>query len=316
MSSKIPFITANDAIAKIRQLNPERQYWLMYSSLYEGFVRDPEAMVIPIDDHIVHRGDGIFEAMRFHGRKIFELKAHLDRLFKSADIISMKMPKTRSEIEALCQQIVEASPDHGILRLFVSRGHGDFAANPYSTTGAQLMLLTMPFKKMPSAKYEKGASLIFSAIPVKQGFFSQVKSCNYLANVLTKKESIDRGADFAINITEKGYVAEGPTENVMILTTQNELIAPEFDYTLRGTTLVRVQEIARQHAAQLGLRAVRTANLNTSAFIEAREVMMVGTTLGVLPITQIENRSVADGLVGPVARALNAYLENEMGANS
>jgi 4-amino-4-deoxychorismate lyase len=315
----IEILSASEAFQKIRELNPSRRYWMMYSSLYNAFVKDPEAMVIPMDDHMVHRGDGIFEALRFHHGKIFELEAHLARLFKSAELISLKMPKNRQEIEDICHQMVRLAPEpNGMLRIFISRGHGDFSANPYSTVGSQIFLLSMPFKLMPPEKYERGASIIFSNVAVKPGFFANVKSCNYLPNVLTKKESVDRGADFAINITPDGFVAEGPTENIMILNSRNELIAPAFDYTLRGTTLLRTMDIARQHAAQLGLREVGVSDLKKADLLAAKEVMMVGTTLGVLPVTQIEGVGVGSsgtsvGQVGPVARALNAYLEHEMG---
>lgn len=285
----------------------------MYSSLYEGFVRDPEMMVIPVDDHLVHRGDGIFEAMRFHDHKIFELEGHLNRLLKSAELIGMQMPKSRAEIEFLCQEIVDHSPDHGMLRLLISRGHGDFSANPYTTVGSQLILITMPFKGLPAEKYEQGASVVFSRVPVKQGFFAQVKSCNYLPNVLAKKDSVDRDADFALTATDDGYVAEGPTENLLLLTPAMDLVAPVFDYTLRGTTLLRVLDIARRHAKELGISSVGLANVSKAALLEAREVMMVGTTLGVLPVTRIEGKSVHGGVVGPVARMLNMCLEQAMG---
>lgn len=308
----IETITASEAFAKIRELNPFRRYWLMYSSLYNAFVSDPEAMVIPMDDHLVHRGDGIFEAARFHNGRIFELEAHLARLFRSADIIGLSIPKSRAEIEDICYQMVKQAPEpHGMFRIFVSRGCGDFSANPYSTKGSQLFILTMPFQFLPAEKYENGVSIIFSNVEVKPGYFAQVKSCNYLPNVMTKKESVDRGVDFAINITPAGFVAEGPTENILILNSRNELVAPRFDYTLRGTTLLRTMELARQHAAQLGLRQIGVSDLKKSDIIEAREVMMVGTTLGVLPVTKVEDH--VKGPVGPVARALNAYLEHEMG---
>lgn len=314
-------LTETQILSGLRAVNAHRNYWLMYSSLFGGYVRDPALMILPIDDHMVHRGDGIFEALRFHGHKLFELEGHISRLFRSADAIAMQMPKTREQIENLCKEIVESSPQaDGMLRIFVSRGYGDFSANPYSTKGSQIYLITMPFKKMAAEKYEQGVSAVFSSVPVKPGFFAQVKSCNYLPNVLTKKESVDRGVDFAVNLTPDGYVAEGPTENIMVLTKDHELVAPPFDYTLRGTTLLRVLEIARRHASQLGLREVGTSPLKKQSFYEALEVMFVGTTLGVLPLTQLDGRAVGSaasgsdrGIVGPVARALNAYLEHEMG---
>ena len=140
-------------------------------------------------------------------------------------------------------------------------------------------------------------------------YFAQVKSCNYLPNVMTKKESVDKGADFAVNITEDQRVAEGPTENILILTDDMGLYAPEFDYTLRGTTLMRTLEIAQKLRDELSLKDIGTRNMSLFDLQSAREIMMVGTTLGVMPVTKLDNKSVNDGKVGNVARRLNEEIQ-------
>jgi 4-amino-4-deoxychorismate lyase len=302
-------LSLEESQAQLSALNPKRKYWVMYSSLYGGLVKDPEAMVIPLDDHMVHRGDGIFEAFRFKNKKIFDLDGHLNRLLRSADLISLKLPFTKDEIAAICQAVCDHSPESvGMLRLFVSRGFGDFSPNPYSTTGSQLFVVSTPFAQTPAEKYEKGVSVGFSKVAVKPGIFAQVKSCNYLPNVLTKKEAVDQGWDFAININDNGFVAEGPTENILVLTERAELIAPKFDYTLRGTTLLKVLEIAEKLKVQLKLSKIVNADLSTNDLAKAKEIMMVGTTLGVLPVTKVSGQAVGRGDVGPVAQILNQEL--------
>lgn len=302
------------AIEKLSGLSKSRNYWVMYSSLYGGMVTDPAAMVLPLDDHMVHRGDGVFEAFRFHSKKIFDLEGHLKRLERSSEMVGLKLPYSISKITEICEAVVEASPESkGMLRLFVSRGFGDFSPNPYSTKGSLLYVVSTPLSLLPKDKYEQGVKIGFSNVPVKPGFFSQVKSCNYLPNVLTKKESVDRGWDFALNVTESGDVAEGPTENVLVFTKENELLSPPFDYTLRGTTLLKVLEIAERLSRELGIKKVGAAPLSVAAFKSAQEIMMVGTTLGVLPVTKIENQDVGRGQVGPVARRLRVELDKIMG---
>ena len=302
-------LSLKESIEKLSQLNVKRKYWVMYSSLYGGLVKDPEAMVIPLDDHMVHRGDGIFEAFRFHNKKIFDVDGHLNRLLRSADLVSLKMPFSKDEIANICQAVVDNSTEPvGMLRLFVSRGFGDFSPNPYSTTGSQLFVVSMPFNQLPTEKYEKGASIGFSKVAVKPGVFAQVKSCNYLPNVLTKKESIDNGWDFSINVTEEGWIAEGPTENILVLNAKNELLAPKFDYTLRGTTLLKVLELAERFKSQLGLTQITNADVKAQDLVKAKEVMMVGTTLGVLPVTKANGQALGLGCPGPVAKLLNSEL--------
>lgn len=302
-------LSLQESQAQLTQFNSQRKYGALYSSLYSGIVKSPEAMVIPLDDHMVHRGDGIFEALRFYKSDdgqfiIFDLKGHLDRLFRSADLISLKMNWSFAEISQYCEAVVQHSGlDSGMLRIFVSRGFGDFSPNPYSTQGSHIFVISMGFNPLPKEKYQAGVSIGFSKIPVKPGVFAQVKSCNYLPNVLTKKEAIDNGWDFAINLTENGYVAEGPTENILILNQKNELLAPEFEYSLKGTTLLKVMEEAQKNKNEFGLRCVGHTNLKETDILNAKEVMMVGTTLGVLPVSRVADKSLP---VGPLAALLMA----------
>ena len=130
---------------------------------------------------------------------------------------------------------------------------------------------------------------------------------------MTKKESVDKGFDYAINVTPDGKVAEGPTENLLVLTENRELVAPPFDYTLRGTTLLRAMAIAEEVKDELQLTFIGEKELEVSDLKSALEIMTVGTTLGVAPITKFEDGLVADGKVGPVASQLQTELEKIIG---
>lgn len=307
-------LSVDEANQVFRGFNGARNYWVMYASYFDGIVMDPAAMLIPVDDHMVHRGDGIFEAARFHGRSIFDLEGHLSRLMRSAELVSLSMRWTVAEIARIAQVVVDKSPSaDGMLRIFVSRGFGDFSPNPYSTTGSQLIVVSMPFKPLPAEKYSAGASVMFSKIAVKPGIFAQVKSCNYLPNVLTKKEAVDNGVDFSINLTSDGYIAEGPTENIMMLDNGGVLIAPPFDYTLRGTTLLQVLGLAKKMSVELKLKDVCHRPISDVDLQGAAEVMMVGTTLGVLPVTSVEGVKIGQGVGGPVGLRLNSALLSLMG---
>jgi len=286
----------------------------MYSSWVGGIVNDVDLMMVPVDDHLVHRGDGVFEAIRFVGDLYFEIDAHLERLFRSMQMIGLKEPTTKTEMMHLAREVVQASGlSEGQIRIFVSRGPGDFSPNPYSTLRAQLYIVVLPDAPRNPKLYAEGARLVFSKIPIKPYPFAQIKSCNYLQNVMTKKEALDRNADFAVNLAENNEVAEGPTENVMILTAQNDLLAPLFDYTLRGTTLLRVMAIAESVKNELGLRSIGTARLKVADFLSAKEVMMIGTTLGVCPVTLVDGQKVQQGLVGPIAKRLDHEIRLAMG---
>jgi branched-chain amino acid aminotransferase len=304
-------LSETEILAQLKTRTKDSVYKAMYSSWYGGIVTDPAFMLVPVDDHLVHRGDGVFEAIRYRGQNLFAWDAHVARLFASAERIGLTVPESPQRLKVIVTHLIEAAQlTEGMLRVFVSRGPGDFSPNPYSTVGAQLYIVATPFKPMAKELYERGASMVFALTAAKSSEWAQIKSCNYLPNVMTKKEAVDRHADFAVNLTVDGCVAEGPTENIMILTAGNELLAPEFDYTLRGTTLMRVFEEVKKIKSDLNINEIGTRPIKKNDLLNAKEVMMVGTTLGVLPITKIEGTPLGSGQVGPVARKLNQILES------
>jgi 4-amino-4-deoxychorismate lyase len=287
-----------------------KRYAAMYSTLIGAIVTDQRLMVLPLDDHMVHRGDGVFEAIRFYGKHVFLCDAHLERLRTSCGLIGLSVPKSLSEIKSILLQIVEvANLPEGILRIFVSRGYGDFSTNPYSTQGSEIYIVATSFVPVSPAKYQSGVSVDWSNVPVKPGLFANVKSCNYLPNVLMKKESLDRKVDFTIGVTAEGFVTEGPTENIALLTRKNEFFVPDFRHTLRGTTILLAMEIAKRTP---GIALVRECLLTKRDFETAKEIMMIGTTLGVLPVTTMAGRPVGDGGAGKVATQLNVDLEKKI----
>ena len=98
--TNLQVLTAADVLARLRALR-ERQpvaFAAFYSSQLGGIVTDPALMVIPFDDHMVHRGHGIFDTAGLVGGKIYDLEAHLDRFLKSAERSKLKVPGTRDEL--------------------------------------------------------------------------------------------------------------------------------------------------------------------------------------------------------------------------
>jgi 4-amino-4-deoxychorismate lyase len=313
----MPILTRDEVFTGLTKLNTQRRYKAMYSSLFGGIVTDPALMLLPIDEHMVHRGDGVFEALRVTPTQIYLLKPHLERLQSSAMCLGLNLRWSIDEIASLCEEVravARASAsgfENGILRIFIGRGPGDFSPNPYSTIGSQIYIVATDYQPLPADKYKTGASMALSQVPIKPTFYSRVKSCNYLQNVMMKKEAIDRGVDFVVNLNAHDFLAEGPTENMMIVNRHGHLVAPKFDYTLSGTTLIRAKWFAKN---KMNLNT-EFQDISVDDLTCAREVMMVGTTLGVLPVTQVSGQPVSDGKVGPVALRLHEYIEKDQNSN-
>jgi branched-subunit amino acid aminotransferase/4-amino-4-deoxychorismate lyase len=310
----------NAAWMKVQSAPPPswQGYLGFYSSWLGGYFREPWAMVLPLDDHGFHRGDGVFEAIRIHGRAYFDLQMHLQRLENSARRIGMQLPKSLQQIQGIVVHLAKlCGTSSGLLRLYVTRGPGGFSPSPAEVTGHQIYAAITTLKSPSVTLYEHGCKAMISSIPAKDGHWSQIKSCNYLQNVMMKQECLARGFDFAVSVDDAGRLCEGATENLLVISAGGELIVPKFDYTLRGTTVSLVMQIAEQQLVQDGtLTGVRLGDVRPSDLLQAREAAFVGTTLGVLPITQVNESPIGTGKVGQVAKILHAQLLNEMLTNA
>ena len=297
----------------LAQNHPQRSgYRAFYSSWLGGITTKPHLMVVPMDDHLVHRGDGVFEAIKFIEGRVYLYEAHIQRLLKSAQSIGMQHSYTSEGIWSVIQDCVKASGlSSGLLRLFLSRGPGGFTTNPYESLGAQLYVVVQDLVAPADDKYLRGVEVGFSAIPAKESWFAQIKSCNYLVNVLMKKEAVDCQKDFMIGFDSQGFVTESSTENIMILDSKNTLVYPRLEQILKGTTMVRAAELALTHGV---VSQVESRDISRAELLDAQEVMMVGTTLDVLPVTKIESKTWAGA--GPISQKLLHLLREDQKVGS
>src|SRR5688500_108602 len=125
--TSLPVLSATDVLARFRALRSRQpvKYWAFYSSQLEGIVTDPALMVIPFDDHMVHRGHGIFDTAGLVDGKIYDLEAHLDRFLLSAERSKLRLPGSREKIRDLIVTTTAASGQrNGSIRYWLSSGPG------------------------------------------------------------------------------------------------------------------------------------------------------------------------------------------------
>ncbi len=307
-SEKIKILNTSNWLETLTKKNPtsRSQYAAMYSTWWDGIVTDPNLMLLPIDDHQVQRGDAVFEAIKVVNGNIYLVKDHLDRLERSAKSISLINPLNREQMLDILDQTLKASKlTDAILRLFLSRGPGSFSPSPYDTVGAQVYLVVTKLQPMSEQKIAQGVSLALSKIPPKEPWLAQIKSCNYLQNVLMKKEAIDLGVDFTLGVTPEGLITEGSTENLILLSKSGELLKPKSTNILLGTTMQRAFELSKSIKE---IKVCHEKDLKLDDLIQACEVMMVGTTLDVISVTRYEGQPVGDGRPGPVSNRLRLLL--------
>lgn len=305
-------IDRSNFLESLPESNPG--YYAFYSSVLGGVTTDPSLMLVPVDDHVVHRGDGVFDSALSVGGRVFNLEGHLDRLYRSASAIGLDIPWRREEIaEAVGGTIAAGGQPYCAVRIIASRGPGSMSASPGDSRGAALYV--MAYKPGPCfmERHPEGGRLVRSEIPAKSPRFATVKSCNYLQNALMKEELRARGADFITSFDSDGFLAEGPTENVGIVDRNGVLAFPRPEKILAGTTMLRCIEYGRSLTVEGILRGVERRDISEEDLVGAAEVLVVGTTTFVVSIREYEGRPISGPTPGPVAKALEKMLFAEMG---
>jgi branched-chain amino acid aminotransferase len=316
--TQAPVLDDESAVSRLRaQPRPwTADYLAMYSSWLDGITTAPWLMSVPVDDHMVHRGDGVFEAAKCVGGRIYQFRRHLERLARSAASIGLEPPLSLDDLEALAVKVVAAGGEpQAMVRVYLSRGPGGFSTNPFECPEPGLYIVASRLKPVPEEKYATGAAIGISRVPAKSGFFASVKSCNYLPNVLLAREAKQRGWDFAIGLDDEGFLAEGSTENIGLVDHTGRLALPPPGHILEGLTLRRAMELAPPLVERGVLAGVVHRPLSVADLETAREVMLFGTTLDVLPVCRLEDRPVGSGRPGPAARELLALMRADIASN-
>lgn len=311
----IPVLTISDIQKKFSEHSypAQKTYLAMYSTWWGGIIKDPALMMVPIDDHLVHRGDGVFEAIKVIEGKIFLMEEHLARLASSAQIIGLPLPMPLGKMREVLIETTKASgTQNAVLRLYISRGPGHFSTNPYDSIGSQMYLVVTSLTRPSDQKYQDGVKIGKSQIPPKESWLAKVKTCNYLPNVMMKKESVDRHLDFTIGIDGQGFLTEGSTENIVIVDKDGNLLRPELRQILKGTTMIRTLELAQKLLAAGKIKSIGEKNLSEKDLFSAKEAMMIGTTLDVLPVSEYEGQMIGEGRQGPIAKELLSLLKEDM----
>ncbi|HCO11936.1 MAG TPA: 4-amino-4-deoxychorismate lyase [Desulfonauticus sp.] len=289
--------------------------WLSYKrpgeenilAFYEhrlGFVvKNPRLMLIPLDDHLVHRGDGVFETMKFKNRKLYLLKEHLERLKRSASSIYLDPPCAWERIGELILEVAATTREKdGIVSLFMGRGPGGFTTDFRECPESSLYIVVRRYPYKPESFWEKGVTAFRAETPAKQCYLARVKTVDYLPNVLMKREAILKGYDFPLCFDEKGFLAEGSTENVIMVSEQGEIVVPELSNALAGTTMMRALELLKAEHPII-FRPIREEELYA-----AREIILLGTTLDAVSVVRFNDKPVFDVRPGPLSKKIRQLL--------
>lgn len=265
------------------------------------FVPEEEAKV-SVFDHGFLYGDGVFEGIRAYDGYVFKLEEHLDRLYDSARAINLEIPMSRAELrEAILETLRVNGLRTAYIRPIVTRGVGDLGIDPRKCPEPGVIILVKDWKTLyPEELYERGLRAIVASTRARppESLPPSVKSLNYLTNILAKLEAIAAGADEAIMLDVRGFVAEGTADN-LFLVKKGVLYTPPVTTNLPGITRGVVIELAGEAGYP-----VREEYFGVAQLYGADEVFLTGTAAEVIPVVEIDGRPVGDGKPGPVFRDL------------
>ncbi|HOB58571.1 MAG TPA: branched-chain-amino-acid transaminase [Methanoregulaceae archaeon] len=269
----------------------------------DGKYLPKEEAHISVFDHGFLYGDGVFEGIRAYNGRVFRLQEHLDRLYDSARTIDLKVPVPKEEMAGIILEVLRRNKlSNGYIRPLVTRGVGDLGLDPRKCPIASVIVIAVEWGAMYGDLYEKGLKAITVSVRRNpaEALPPNVKSLNYLNNILGKIEANYKGGDEAIFFDTNGYMSEGSGDNIFIV--KNGIIfTPPTLNNLRGITRAVVLEIAKSH----GLTLVEQ-NLGYYDMYSADEVFVTGTAAEVAPIVLIDGRAIGTGKPGPVTRQLMA----------
>lgn len=291
-------------------------FYAMYSSVLGGIVTDPALMVLPLDDHMVHRGHAVFDTATLTHGMLYQLDPHLDRLIKSAEGARIALPFPREQLRRIILETAAASRRRdGSVRYWLSAGPGGYALGPAECVGSSFYVIVFKQEAYPESYYSDGIKVITSRVPIKPPLFARIKSTNYLPNVLVVMEAKDRGADNGVFIDARGMVAESSNMNVAFVTRDRVLRHPPFDAILSGVTIQRVLDFAQRLVQQGVLSGVRVADISVEEGRDTAEMMLIGSSIKVAPVVEWDGQKIGDGKAGVVTQKLLA-MWNEDTASS
>ncbi|KAH1124763.1 hypothetical protein GLYMA_06G082700v4 [Glycine max] len=312
--SDVPLLSCSEAMEKLKsfreKVKGKQQFLAMYSSIFGGITTDPAAMVIPMDDHMVHRGHGVFDTTAIIDGYLYELDQHLDRFIRSASTAKINPPYDRGTIRGILIQTVSASKcRNGTLRYWLSAGPGDFDLSPSGCHKSCLYAITI--QDLSPINF-RGVKVVTSNVPIKPPQFATTKSVNYLPNVLSKMEAEELGAFVGIWLDSDGFVAEGPSMNVAFVTKEKELVMPLCDKILSGCTAKRVLTLAESLVREGKLCGIRMKNVSVEEGKNADEMMLLGSGIMVRSVVQWDEQIIGCGKEGPITQTLLNLVVEDM----
>ena len=258
-----------------------------------------QAMISALDNGFLY-GYGLFETMRAYDGRVFCIEKHLHRLKCSAGILGIPTGNLKLE-DAVMEVMLANRLSDARIRITVSIGEGEVFA-PDMCRKPTVLIVAVAYKPHPEAVYNKGFCAVISTIHRNsRSPLSRFKTANYLDSILSKKRAIAAGADEAVCLNEKGFIAEGSMSNVFVVTDGVLRTPGEEGGILPGIA----RETAIELASDLGMET-EERDISPDELINAQEAFLTNSMIEVMPLTGVNGKAIGSGRPGVITRKLMA----------
>ena len=280
------------------------RYWINVN----GTIGAPGEGHISVLDRGFLYGDSVYEVTRTYNKTPLFMEDHLTRLTLSAERIYMPLQMGLDEITVEAMKTLEASGlSEAYIRIIITRGEGEISLDPNSQTKQNFVIICKEQKAYPDEWYEKGVRLAMSLVVrnAPDAMDPNIKSGNYLNNVLAFKAASEAGAHEAVMLNDKGEVTECTTSNIWIVKNGEIWTPPIKAGLLEGITRSKLLDLGKKHKLPMKEKLFYPKDI-----LEADECFITSSTREVLPVTQVDDTHLSQGSIGPVTKKLLGLYQN------
>ena len=278
-----------------------------YEHRVGGICTDAAYMLAPLDDHIVHRADGVFETVKYADGRLYQLDAHLDRMRRSCDAIFLAPPCPWEFLREIILAVSAAGKEaDGLMRILLGRGPGGFGIDPYECPEPSLYIVAYRYPPQTEDWFAAGLKGFRTSIPPKHPALARIKITNYVSNMLMVREAHVRGADTPFCFDDGNFLTESAVANLCIVDDSGTLAVPDTPQALPGTMLRRALELLK------GTIPIVFRRIAEEEIFTAREVLLFGTGPDCVAVTSYEGKPINVGVEGPVAKKARTLIREDI----
>lgn len=261
---------------------------------------------VSLFDHGFLYGDGVFEGIRAYNGRVFKLREHLDRLYDSARAIALEIPMSKEEMgKVILETLRRNKLRDAYIRPLVTRGVGDLGLDPRKCPKPGVFIITQPWGAMYGDLYEVGLTGVTVSVRrnAADALSPNIKSLNYLNNILAKIEANEKGGDEAIFFDSNGYLSEGSGDNIFIVK-NGKVYTPPTINNLKGITRATAIELLEEMKIPISVE-----NLGMFDLYTADEIFVTGTAAEAAPLVKVDGRKIGNGKPGPITKKMIEAFE-------